>query len=363
MNITLLSEHTVFEKTWYPEATFFRDGKILLAVTDNPPPGEGNAPVTAWVSSDKGERWHPLELEDIVSFHQLGGDTLMGLGGQNQVQDKIRLEQEYAPFIARVRTARSSGDLLSGTYEDDFVKVDIPNLGSGCGDADDLCTGVIYRGLVETPRGDLIMSMYGNFRTDRTRIPYFKASYQMRSWTCISRDRGRSWHYLSTIASSDRNPLPVLAEGYCEPDLLSLDDGGILAVARTGGNPSPDADCARYTALVACRSHDYGVTWEPVRQIAPWGVNPRLLRMQNGVIVCLSGRPGFFLLFSHDEGANWSEPYAITTDHRQWGQCSSGYGSIGELEPNVLTVFYDESVENDGRRIVNTKMRQYSIQA
>lgn len=353
----LIEERTLFENSWYPEASFFRDGSVLLIVNNH---ADWNEPGSVKLSQDGCRTWQAIQLKDIMGFYQLKDGSLMGFAAFNQIQDKLRAEQEYAPFIARIRTAKSPQDLVAGRYEDDFVKITIPNLGSGCGDDNNVYTGCIWRGLVETERGDLIMTMYGRFRSDLTKVPYFDNTYQARSWTCLSRDRGRTWHYLSTVAAGDRNPLPVLAEGYCEPDQIALPDGGLLAVMRTGSNPSPKGDFERYTPLVATRSPDFGITWGPLQEIAPYGANPRLLRMKSGMIVCLAGRPGFFLVTSRDEGVTWSEPLVITDDHRQFGQCSSGYGSIAEMEPGVLTVIYDESREADGKRVCDIKLRRYA---
>ena len=184
---------------------------------------------------------------------------------------------------------------------------------------------------------------------------------QYRTWLMCSRDDGATWHYLSTVASSLQHPLPPQAEGYCEPDMLYLGDGHLLCVMRSGGNPGGTLR-ERFTSLVVCRSVDGGLSWTAPEPIAPYGVAPVLLRMTNGLIVCLSGRPGFFLLFSADDGHTWSVPHWLSTSHGPWGESSSGYGQLLEIEPGILGVAYDEYVgtEDDARMV--TRFRSYRVE-
>jgi hypothetical protein len=84
--------------------------------------------------------------------------------------------------------------------------------------------------------------------------------------------------------------------------------------------------------------------------------------MSNGVIVCASGRPGVFLLFSRDGGETWSKPHIVTDYDATWGKCSSGYTSIGEVKPGVLCLLYDDVYTNAKGEISNlVKMRKYQV--
>jgi hypothetical protein len=197
--------------------------------------------------------------------------------------------------------------------------------------------------MVETEDGHLIQSAYPVLawgRAPRLWEEQKGPAPQYRTCVIYSRDDGATWHYLSTVASPDRHPLPAQAEGYCEPDLLYLGDGRLLCVMRSGGSPTGRL-MERYTHLVACRSDDGGLTWTPPEPIAPYGVKPILLRMSSGLIACLAGRPGFFLVFSADEGKNWSTPLWVNESHGPWRRAASGYGELIELEAGVLGVAYD----------------------
>jgi hypothetical protein len=91
-------------------------------------------------------------------------------------------------------------------------------------------------------------------------------------------------------------------------------------------------------------------------------VAPVLLSMQSGLVVCLSGRPGFFLLFSADQGKTWSPPHWLSESPGPWARSSSGYGQLIELEPGVLGVAYDDYVgEGPDARMV-TAFRRYQVE-
>ena len=293
---------------------------------------------------------------------QLSDGSILGIGS-NILNALVRREQGYRPFISAVRRAKSPAELLKGNYVDDFAKIEIPNLATLQGDSPNPSTGGPSGKMAEMENGDLILPMYGRFNSDVVRGPYHEwEAYQYRSWLCRSTDGGRSWHYLSTIASPAEHPLPAMSEGYCETDVIKVDGAKLLAVMRTGGNPTGNGSTERYTDLVVSTSPDSGVTWGAPRKIYKYGVFPRLLKMSNGVIVCSSGRPGVFLLFSRDGGETWSKPHIVTDYDAAFGKCSSGYTSIGEVKPGVLCLFYDDVYTNEKGKVSNlVKMAKFSV--
>ena len=218
--------------------------------------------------------------------------------------------------------------------------------------------------LIEGDYGYLIQAAYPRLVFDKAPRLWTEQktlAYKYRTCIIYSRDKGSTWNYLSTVASPEQYPLPTQAEGYCEPDLLYLGNGNILCVMRSGGNPGGSM-MERYTPLFSCHSTDGGLSWTTPVAIAPFGVNPVLLRMKNGLIVCLSGRPGFFLIFSTDEGKSWSSPYWISKSNGAYFRSSSGYGQLLELEPGKLGVTYDEYCsEGDTTKMV-TKFKSFTIE-
>jgi hypothetical protein len=385
-DVKLLEEKVVIKDWWYANcAMFCRDGTIILPMIGTlakERKGEGKESFfmsSVLCSPDAGRTWREQETlevqwtnkEGVVlpsnkplcigQWRQMSDGSVMSIGG-NILNALVRKEQAYKPWVSTVRRAKSPAELLKGNYVDDFAKIEIPNLATLQGDSPNPTTGNAGK-VVELDNGDLILPFEGRFNIDLIRVPYHEwEAYQFRTWLCRSTDGGRSWHYLSTVASPDRYPLPAISEQYGEPDVIKVEGAKLLAVMRTGGNPTGNGSTERYTDIVASTSPDNGVTWTAPRKIYKFGVYPRLLKMSNGIIVCSSGRPGVFLLFSRDGGATWSEPHIVSDYHVKWGECPSGYTSIGEVEPGILCLFYDDAYKNDQGKISNlVKMRKYQI--
>ena len=378
--VELLEEKEIKKDYWYAISLFCNDGSIILSMQGSP---QGSTLIlcsldsgNTWIEKgkfrevkymdEKGMRVFELELIKsrlpiIGHLKQLSDGSIISIS-YNIANSLIRLEQEYKPYVAVVRRAKTPGDLLEGNYIDDFVKIGIPNLAACCGDSPGYHTGSIYK-IMELDNGDLLVPMMGRFKGDNVRVPYHSfEAYQFRNWVCISRDRGYTWNYLSTIASPLEHKLPALSEGYHETDIVKIDNQKILAVMRTGGNPTPEGTTERYTDLVSSISRDGGSSWGAPKTVYKYGVFPRLIKMTNGIIVCSSGRPGVFLLFSADDGETWSPPHIVTDYHAKWRECSSGYTSIGEIEPGVLCIFYDDVYNDESGRIHNiVKTRKYKV--
>ncbi|MFH1007220.1 MAG: sialidase family protein [Candidatus Latescibacterota bacterium] len=317
-------------------------------------------------SLDGGTSWEERQVEPPIQGEiiQLADGSFLGIAGRSPLEHEVNSQQLTKPYIAHLRRAGSPRDLLEGKWEDGFASIQIPYLYGGMSDEGLWYLGNCDGGLVEMPSGYLINTMSGNLKFDRTPISYFKQpAYQYRVWSCISRDRGVTWQYLSTVASSDTFEVPAMAEGFNESALACTGEDSLVCVMRTGGNPHQWPSC--FFPLYASRSRDGGLSWDQPRRVAPHGVKPMLLRMSNGVLVCKSGRPGTFLVFSADGGDTWSQPHVIDDYDADWVpgiHCSCGYGSIGEIEPGVLIVLYDE-YDNEGSQGGGfiLKQRKYSV--
>ena len=170
----------------------------------------------------------------------------------------------------------------------------------------------------------------------------FKNDKKSRAIVVRSTDRGKSWHYLSTVAfdlrKSKRNEgfnEPVLDD---EPVLVVSPNGDILCFMRSesgaGSNP-----------LYMARSNNNGKTWSHADPIADHGVWPNACLMKNGVIALIFGRPGNTVMFSYDEGETWvgkkviySGPVCI--------DCGN-YSSIAEIAPGKLLAVYHRTNPED----------------
>jgi hypothetical protein len=125
----------------------------------------------------------------------------------------------------------------------------------------------------------------------------FRSTDNGRTWEL----RGRVPHLMDPVADPKAN----LRAGFSEPAFEILPDGSLYAVLRT-------TDGHGIGPMYDTRSRDHGVTWTRPRPFAPNGVMPRLLRLDNGVLVLSSGRPGVQLRFSASgNGDDWSQPWDL----------------------------------------------------
>ena len=364
-HLTVLNDTLVLNDAWYPgEGVMAADGTIALRCgLKSGLMAKGNA---VMVSRDKGKTWEQRP-DDVLpggpSIWMRDG-SLAIIDAKNTVESMIHPAQDVIPYIAAIRRAPSLDSFLDKKYAVSFSVVNIPELSGGEGDGDDFYCGLIQNGVVEMPNGDILLTMYGHFKSDRERIPYFtKKAYRCRSWVVRSTDGGKTFSYLATIGSDEILRLPALAEGYCEPDMILTGDNALLAVMRSGGAPFRGTR-ERYTGLYTTLSSDAGVTWSTPKPISDFGVWPELLKMSNGVIVCASGRPGVFLQLSLDGGKTFTEPDFVTDFDSDWGRCSGGYCTIFEIEPGVLALFYDDVTDKDNDHKLRThfiRMRTFSV--
>jgi hypothetical protein len=237
---------------------------------------------------------------------------------------------------------------LTGPFEARFF---VPEGKGGFDDGGNPVDGLfIHRTLLEIPNGDLLATAYGWFKQDSTPSTYVKNMHKFRSLLLRSRDHGRSWSVVSTIAVD-----PTIGEeGYNEPVLVRLSQGKhqgrFIVLLRTGSNkakwPNP---------LYQTESDDEGKTWTKPHALAFDGVNPDLIEMKNGVLVVgfgwrtkesrqkvppgqarrLGPEHGNYLAFSLDQGASWTQVTRVTQEP------TTAYVTVREIRPNQLFLVYD----------------------
>jgi hypothetical protein len=92
-------------------------------------------------------------------------------------------------------------------------------------------------------------------------------------------------------------------------------------------------------------SADAGATWTQPRVFAPAGVMPRLLELENGVLVLSSGRPGVQLRFNADgKGEAWSEAVEMLPYENQKRHVSCGYTQLLATGPDRFLMVYSDFV-------------------
>jgi hypothetical protein len=150
--------------------------------------------------------------------------------------------------------------------------------------------------IIQLENGDLLMPMYSRFAGDPAH----------RAYVARSTDGGQTWNYLATIAYSPTDPNPLMighTNGYTEPSIVQLADGRLLAVVREQYSHVP----GDFRPLVVSWSDDQGKTWSPPQSTQPhlMNISPTLAVLDNGVVACQYGRPGFHVAFSIDGGKTW----------------------------------------------------------
>ncbi len=378
LELSLLSESVVQEKGWYTDTLRRFDDGLLVAHGEGWPPAKPGLPEPGtWrqVSRDGGATWQPYTRTatgpdyTLVCPYQRMTQRRDGsvIGWARACCHKGKPEYKGCPgqpFSEPVVRASSWGTMLRGESQRVEATIWVPHTVPGMADDFTINYGLaIWGKMVETENRHLVQAAH--LATSYDVSPRIWAgqpgtAYQLRTGVIYSQDEGVTWHYLATVASPREHPLPAQSEGYCEPDLLSFGEGRLLCVMRSGGNPG-GALSERFSPLMAARSSDGGLSWTPPTPISAYGVCPVLLQMQSGLVVCLSGRPSFFLLFSADEGRTWSVPHWVSESHGPFAESSSGYGQLIELEPGVLGVAYDEYIGSDSEAKLVTKFRRYRI--
>lgn len=176
-----------------------------------------------------------------------------------------------------------------------------------------------------------------------------------------STDEGRTWKIQGRIPfeyDRDVQPNGEHFGGFTEPAFEILKDGTFLCIMRTTDNEDGP--------MYASRSMDMGVTWSKPVAIAPAGVLPRLLQLENGVLVLSSGRPGVQLRFSLDGKGNvWTKPFEML-DYDLIGKIdwytSCGYTWMLATGPDEFLLIYSDffTMNDRGQMRKSIKLRKIS---
>jgi len=271
-----------------------------------PKPGKG--PFFYRTSKDGGETWGAeMKLPEIGG----GGACHVALrdGGvlkYTTVGTKYLGEKWF-------RTAPMEGEFKDGWFtlhstfawfNDDFTKFELAPVKVYMPDAVSKREGgrvwPFFDGrIIQLDNGDLLAPMYGMFKGDKgSRVVLSRSS-----------DRGHTWRYHATVAVLKDDPNPELpgdfSHGACEPSIASLPNGQMLCMIRTQHSHLP----AQYRPMYVCWSDDVGKTWTKPVPTKPHLMNiwPTLQVLDNGVVACIYGRPGFHVAFSLDNGHTWQD--------------------------------------------------------
>ncbi len=302
-------------------------------------------------STDSGKTWepaghilenstyqYPTPDNEVIMFQSSFSSE--DATGEGRPEVSLVKTEEDGIFEAKFFRSKDNGK----TRESDPARVYLPE---GIRD----WRGVLCRKIVGLPDGSLLVSMY----TRNEKGPVHEKKF--RSLVLRSTDRGKTWHYLSTIAVDHSEE--ARGEGFDETSLLVLPDGRVQAYMRSGasyqgsmgshnyGDETVDMPFgyAKQTPVYLATSLDGGVTWGTPDPITPFGTWPDAQRMKSGVIAVTYGRPGNWLMFSQDDGMSWGPIMPFFQD--LYPPDCGNYISTSEIAPGVLLVVYARTNPND----------------
>ncbi|MEO6933016.1 MAG: sialidase family protein, partial [Chitinophagaceae bacterium] len=232
----------------------------------------------------------------------------------------------------------------------------------------------LHRRVLELPNGDLLTNIYGWQKGDNEPSGYTPTMMKTRVMLFRSKDKGRNWDYVSTIAVDPK----VGTEGFGEPVIARINKGihkgRIICLMRTGRE------------LYKAVSDDDGKSWHSVEPIVFAGrdvyatekwkdmfrdtkikgalivdnpneiigavVDPELLELRSGLLVAAFGvriaaraykqnptHPwnGNYIAFSLDGGDTWGNVTQLTS-----GIFTTHYMAVEEMKTdNNIFVAYD----------------------
>lgn len=330
----------------FPYLWLLRDGSALLEVSKGNRllrrPGfeyQQQDPLFL-VSRDGLKTWQPwAEAGSVAELPWFEGSAL-------QLRDGSVLMFEYIAY--KVASGKYEGRMWKSdagwrTFEGPSTfTLSVPNYEEG-GQSDQgkpFLAVPWHRSVIEMPDGSLLAAIYGRFQGDRTPSEYEPLMFRMRAFTVVSRDQGKTWTYLATIASA-----PVEQEGFDEPSMIRLSQGEhkgrLICLMRTG----------RLNAIYQSESDDDGKSWTPAHPLSwmyskfgHWraivGTDPDLIEMHDGTLaVSFGDKPDFeddgdFVAFSPNQGISWTQVTRLSMER------TCAYTSLAEVEPGVLYVTY-----------------------
>lgn len=397
ISLSFGDEHMVLNDGLQPSMLCTKKGTLIVQAQNshrNPPQKRMAYPfeLSTVVSRDGGDTWTPALPPDANqvnvegAIHQLKDGTILSLDTYVVPGDKPD------SGVGMLYVSTDDYKTLQGPINIDFH---IPNA-DFYGSTDDggrpYGAERIHRRIVELPGGDLLVTLYGLQKGDNTPSGYTPTMKKTRVMLFRSRDKGRHWDYVSTVAVDPS----VGTEGFGEPVITRVThgrhEGRLICFMRTGH------------ALYEATSDDEGATWSKPRprvfadrdvyKTSEWAemfkdvkrngvlisqnpvefigavVDPDLIALRSGLLVATFGiriparacfaRPGHpwngnYIAFSLDDGDTWSHVVQLTS-----GVSTTHYTAVEEMPgKNEIFVAYDFGYWNGkaGRYVYGRKVK------
>ena len=331
------------------------DGKLIVSwmMNEDSHKAYDKGDIFKRMSTNGGKTWKPLDrdyfIRGFLSFDLKNGDVIQI---HNPASKNIKEYRSFPKPVSSISTSNMTfylekdlPDNLRGTYINirngqtkQIVrfqgKLEDPGLMRYA--IDDLMPLMWWGEIKELQDGSLVGGIY------RT---YYKDFEEVTPKSCItfykSNDKGHHWKALGRIPyriEEIKGRKYDTTRGFCEASFDVLNDSTFFCVIRTGYN----------TPMYKTYSYDGGKNWTEPTAFTPNGVRPQLLKMDNGILVLASGRPGVQLRFSIDgDGKNWTEPIEMLPymnedgSHNIWG-ATCGYSRLLKVDNQTFYLVYSD---------------------
>jgi len=281
---------------------------------------------------------YPEPDNEVIMFQSANAAGSSTNQGRPEVS--VQLTDQKGVFEANFFRSQDNGLSRTGEHAKIFLPEELSDWNH-----------VLCRKIVGLENGSLLMSMYSNKKSGDDIEQIFRVI------ALSSTDRGRTWHYLSTIAFDMRED--VRGEGFNETSLLVLPDGKILSFMRSGAsyqaslgsfnNNDWDTNMpfsyGKQTSIYMSISADGGKNWSSADPITSHGVWPNSVLMENGIIAVTYGRPGNWIMFNDGKSESWGP--VIPFYNGLYPPDCGNYISMEEVAPNILLVVYSRTNPND----------------
>lgn len=304
---------------------------------------------TPMMSTDGGKTWRPQDKDYFAPAR-----------GYNGLLNNGRILQVVTPQSKDIRDYKTFPDAVAKIGRRSFYKItELPDelqgvylqyIGEGSSypiihaklydpgslryTIDHLMPLVWWGNIVQLADSSLVAGVYpciyqsGLGNVTRSSVSFFRST-----------DGGLSWKVTGRIPCQADGILDKRGENeFSEPTFESLADSTFICVMRSG-SASP---------MYKTFSVDRGKTWTKPVPFTPNGVNPKVMRLGNGVLVLASGRPGVQLRFSLDgDGQVWTEPiemlpFASSIEKNDVPEATCGYANIIAADNDSFYIVYSD---------------------
>lgn len=165
-----------------------------------------------------------------------------------------------------------------------------------------------------------------------------KRSAMRRSHLFRSKDQGRTWDFVSTIAPGGEPAVarmsPTEWTAVTRPTNVEPKFQAKL-IPQIEPDPAKIVNQIGIAPMIQTFSHDGGKTWDAPVILEEGRVAPDLCLMSNGVLACSYGRPVSSVMFSVDQGKTWCTHRCVSP------RAGFNYSGLVEVKPGRLLYIHD----------------------